>query len=564
MRAEELRLEEVLTWSDGLLSLQGRRLVLHDIRAMAQFRRELVETAGPERAQRILTRYGFFWGQNAAAGMLRAFRWDSVEELLRACFRLQTVGGLAKATVQAVELPPGGGVRIEAVWEISAESEEHLAELGPSPEPACWILTGYASGYASFCLGRPVYFIETACRACGGGVCTILGQDEAAWGERAGEVAERFRPGDIREKIERLSAELASRERELRAERQRHKTLEPPAAAGLAPTRSKAFQGVLDLARRVAPFETPVLVTGESGVGKEIVARLIHTGSRRAKGPFVAVNCTAMPETLLESELFGHEKGAFTGAMQRRIGYFEHADGGTLFLDEIGELGMPVQAKLLRFLQEREFQRLGGNQTIPADVRIIAATNRDLEARVREGAFREDLFYRLQVVPIQIPPLRERGEDVITLARHFLEKACSQLSKNTLRLTPEVETLLRSYDWSGNVRELENVIERVAILADGDYLQDSDFPDYMRNPRQTTSVFETCYDIPESGVDFNLLVDQFESRLITMALNKTGGNKKAAARLLHLNRTTLVEKIKKKSLTEEIEVLVEPSARVEV
>ncbi|MFA5026831.1 MAG: sigma 54-interacting transcriptional regulator, partial [Candidatus Methylomirabilota bacterium] len=474
---------------------------------------------------------GFFWGQNAAAGMLRAFRWDSVEELLRACFRLQTVGGLAKATVQAVELPPGGGVRIEAVWEISAESEEHLAELGPSPEPACWILTGYASGYASFCLGRPVYFIETACRACGAGVCTILGQDEAAWGERAGEVAERFRPGDIREKIERLSAELASRERELRAERQRRQTLEPPAAAGLAPTRSKAFQGVLDLARRVAPFETPVLVTGESGVGKEIVARLIHTGSRRAKGPFVAVNCSSLPETLLESELFGVKAGAFTGAVRDRAGLFEEAQGGTIFLDEIGDISAAMQAKLLRVLQEKMVRRVGENRLKAVTARVVAATNRDLDADVASGRFREDLLYRVRVVEVRVPPLRERREDILPLARHFGERLRERLGLPRFVLDSSCLDALQAYDWPGNVREMENALERAAILSEDGRIG----PEHLPAP-----IGGRKPGAPGAG---GRTLAEAEKEHVAAVLKDCGGNKSQAARILGISPTTLWRKL---------------------
>jgi DNA-binding NtrC family response regulator len=539
MRAEDLRLEELLTWTDGLLSLQGRRLVLHDIRAMAQFRRELVETAGPERARRILTRYGFFWGQNAAAGMLRVLRWDSTEELLRAGFRLQTVGGLAKATVTEIALTQGGAVRIEAVWEMSAESEEHLAELGPSPEPACWILTGYASGYASFCLGRPVYFAETACRACGGGVCRVLGQDEASWGEGAPAIAERFRPDDIREKIERLSAELAKREQELRTERERLRGLEPPEQAGLAPTRSKAFQQVLELARRVAPFDTPVLVTGESGVGKEVVARLIHAASRRAQGPFVAVNCSALPETLLESELFGHKAGAFTGAIRDRAGLFEEAQGGTIFLDEIGDVSAAVQGKLLRVLQEKMVRRVGENRLKPVDARVIAATNTDLEARIAAGRFREDLLYRLRVVEIRVPPLRERREDILPLARHFGERLRARLELPRFVLDATCLDALQAHDWPGNVRELENALERAAILSPHGRIAPEHLPAPIGAPRAGTGAAGGGRSLAEA-----------EQAHIDAVLRDCAGNRSQAARILQISPTTLWRKLTARERTE--------------
>ncbi|MGC9022268.1 MAG: nif-specific transcriptional activator NifA, partial [Dissulfurimicrobium sp.] len=241
---------------------------------------------------------------------------------------------------------------------------------------------------------------------------------------------------------------------------------------------SKAMHEVLLAVEKVAPTRATVLILGESGTGKELIARAIHQASPRHERPFIKVNCAALPETLLESELFGHEKGAFTGATARKKGRFELADGGTLFLDEIGELPLSLQAKLLRVLQEQQFELLGGTQTITVDIRLIAATNRDLNMAVDNGSFRADLYYRLNVIPIVIPPLRNRKEDIPLLAEHFLRESNRQNNRN-VRLSKEVLDLLMSYDWPGNVRELQNLIERLVIMADENYIQPSDIPSFM-------------------------------------------------------------------------------------
>jgi len=239
---------------------------------------------------------------------------------------------------------------------------------------------------------------------------------------------------------------------------------------------SDQMKTVLELARQVAPEPTTVLLTGESGTGKEVVARFVHRSSPRSTGPFVAVNCAALTETLLESELFGHEKGAFTGATQSRQGRFELADGGTLFLDEIGEMGRNLQSKLLRVLQERSFERVGGTRTLTVDVRVVAATNRDLEAAMEENEFRDDLYYRLNVFPIEIPPLRERPRDILPLARFFLDRVSSRMGKPLKGIAPEAEQLLLSYPWPGNIRELQNIMERAVIVSRGDDITAADLP----------------------------------------------------------------------------------------
>lgn len=315
------------------------------------------------------------------------------------------------------------------------------------------------------------------------------------------------------------------------------------------------MQKIFNLVERVSKSNSTILILGESGTGKELIARSIHKLSGRS-GKMVPVNCGAIPEEILESELFGHEKGSFTGAINSRIGRFQMADQGTIFLDEIGEMSPKLQVKLLRVLQERRVEPVGSTRFVDVDVRVIAATNKDLREEVKAGRFREDLYYRLQVVPIQLPALSARGTDTLVLARHFIERACANLNIEPLKLSRAVEQKFLNYSWPGNVRELENLIERLSLLADGSTLELSDLPDYMLEGG-SCRIIEVGDEMPEQGLDFNQLVDNLETRLISMALNKTGGNKKAAARLLNLNRTTLVEKIRKKGLDSKVEVTVE-------
>jgi transcriptional regulator with GAF, ATPase, and Fis domain len=318
------------------------------------------------------------------------------------------------------------------------------------------------------------------------------------------------------------------------------------------------MQKIFGVVEKIAKTRSTVLILGESGTGKELIAKALHSLSGRT-GKLVPVNCGAIPEDILESELFGHEKGAFTGAINNRVGRFQLADGGTIFLDEIAEMSPKLQVKLLRVLQERKVDPVGSARSIDVDVRVVAATNKDLAEEVKAGRFREDLFYRLQVVPVSLPPLRERGGDVQVLAEYFLARQCEEAGKTNLAFSPDALDKMSTYRWPGNVRELENVVERLAILCEGDLIEASQLPEYViEESSSLASMQPSLADLvlPETGVNFNALVDSYESKLITSALAQTGGNKKAAAKLLGLNRTTLVEKIKKKSLEGRIEVVV--------
>ncbi len=314
---------------------------------------------------------------------------------------------------------------------------------------------------------------------------------------------------------------------------------------------SKAMQEVFRLVEKVADTDSTVLITGESGTGKELIAHAIHYASDRRDKPFIPVNCAAIPEELLESELFGHEKGAFTHAIRTRIGRFELANKGTIFLDEIGEMSPSLQVKLLRVLQERKFERVGGVKTISVDIRVVAATNIDLEEAVKEGRFREDLFYRLNVIPIKMPPLRERRSDIPLLANHFLKQYSKDKGRKVESISQEAMEVLMNYDWPGNVRELENIIERVVILSNGKVIKKEDLPlPIVEKAGANISVTSPTkvFEFPEEGLSLSQAVSELEKSLILKALERTGGVKNRAAKLLKMNRTTLIEKMKKLGL----------------
>lgn len=302
---------------------------------------------------------------------------------------------------------------------------------------------------------------------------------------------------------------------------------------------SRALNGVLEAVRRAAPTKARVLITGESGVGKELVAKAIHDLSKRADNPFVKLNCAAMTETLVDSELFGHEKGAFSGADKRHLGRFERADGGTLFLDEVGELPLGTQAKLLRVLQEGELERVGGSGTVRVDVRVIAATNRSLDVEAREGRFREDLYYRLNVVPIHVPPLRERSEDIPALARFLLEKSCAENELGEKTWSDDALAVLQTHSWPGNVRELVHVVDRLAILVAGDVVRGSDVRAALPGAQKLEGTA-----IPDEGPLYQLL-ESFEKRIIEDRIARFNGNMSRAAEDLGLERSHLYKKVRR-------------------
>jgi len=526
----------LIDFNEGILNLKGRRLVLHDIHAVAQLRKDLIQMLGLEQARRILTRFGFYWGQEDAAAMERIFSWDSTVEWIKACSKLHTIQGVVRSVIDKIELDEKTGSFVMCLyWHDSGEAEEHMIEFGRSDTPVCWMLAGYASGYCSFCLGEDVYFIEHKCRAQDNRVCYAEGRTHRDWGSEIESHLQYYQAEDVKGKVERLTRQLRLKSRQLARERKRVSLLERSIHPFIVEVHSPAFHQVLELAERVAPYDSSVMITGETGTGKEVLARYIHQRSERKSGPFLGVNCTALPETLLESELFGHKAGAFTGAVADRAGLFEEAAKGTLLLDEIGDISRAMQLKILRVLQEKEIKRVGENRPRKVNVRVISATNQDLEKLVREATFREDLFYRLRVIEIHIPPLRERKEDILPLARYFVKRMSTQLKIPGLKLDAGCLDYLLNYHWPGNVRELENAIERAAVLCREGMIR----PEYL--PPGIVHANRLMGTAAASG-DRSLA--QVEQEHILAVLERTGGNRTRAARILEISPATLWRKLK--------------------
>jgi len=496
-------------------------------------------TIGREHTRRLLMRAGHASGQRDAS-LARQVRGEaSVHDMFAVGPQLHMLEGAVQVTPEHCEIDIAAGQFNGTFrWDHSWEVETHVRDFGPQAEPVCWMLLGYASGYTSAFMGRPTLFKEVACAACGHANCRIEGRVLEDWPD-AEAMAKDYAADSMIVRLEDLQSQVET----LRS------TLQPADELGPLIGHSKAFDAAAGLLRKAAATQVTVLLTGETGVGKERFARALHAMSPRASKPFVAVNCAALPAELIESELFGAEKGAFTGAGAARPGRFERADGGTLMLDELGELPLTAQAKLLRVLQQGEIERLGGTQTRKVDVRVVAATNVDLQAAVASGRFRSDLMYRLNVYPIRIPPLRERIDDIEPLAAHLLSRFCALYGKRVPGFTDRALDAMRGHPWPGNVRELENLIERGVILASAGERVDVDelFPTLPGQPTVTVNAvgdLERC--APAGGpalydelVARGLSLDALEDALIQEAVHRAGGNLAAAARALGLTRPQL-------------------------
>jgi DNA-binding NtrC family response regulator/predicted hydrocarbon binding protein len=529
MKAINLNIAELIQFSPGFVGLQGRRLLLHDLTSLGQFRRDLIESVGNDMARRILTRKGMFWGHADCAGMQRLYKWDSKEELLKAVVELTKIIGLAYPEITNLELDESSGrFEMDLTSADSAEVEQYRNELGKAASPICWVMAGYLSGYASYCLGKSVYFVEKKCQGAEASNCVFCGKDIDSWGEDIDKNLSYFQAADIQKRVEQLSARIREQQQVMALRFNQMKANRKAGNISGVETRSKAFRNVLDLAEKVSFFDTTVLITGETGTGKEVIARYIHDLSNRKEHPFVTINCSALPESLLENELFGHKAGAYTGAVHSELGLFEAAEQGTIFLDEIGDISLAIQAKLLRVLQSKEIRPVGGTRVQRIDVRVISATNRDLDQLAKDGVFREDLLYRLRVLQIVLPPLRGRTDDILPLARYFVDQFRRKLKLSSLRLAPETVDILLHYDWPGNVRELENALEHAAVLCtDGNIT-----PDFL--PGMITGRITPR---PSTGKPLSLV--EVELQHINSVLSLTSGNRSAAAKILKISESTL-------------------------
>ena len=547
---EHTHLSEVLDFSpaDGIIRLHQQRVVILSAAAMGLLSKALIDALGPDATRKLMLQFGYADGYHDAISLRDRSTWASPADGLRAGVALQRLEGIVQAEIADLEVDEAAGrFHAQLVWHNSYVAEQHLHHFGKSEAPVCWSLTGYASGYASACFGREIYFRETGCVAQGAPQCSVIGRDAMSWGDELEQLRPEFQGADLGREVERLRKVVHTRMKELDrreqivASRERELNLLRDRVAELAARKhfiasSPAMQEVLEFAARVAPLDTTVLVQGESGTGKEFIVNLIHEQSPRASGPFISVNCAALTETLLESELFGHTRGSFTGAVRDKPGLFEVASEGTLFLDEIGEVAPTVQAKLLRALQEREIRRVGAERTIKVNTRVVAATNRDLRAAVAAGTFREDLYFRLGAFVIMVPPLRDRREDIPALVNHFVRHAATRMKRDVVTVSADAMTALMAYHWPGNVRELQHAIERAVILARGTRIQVRELPPEVSQKPFRRSGGETL-DLREQ-----------EQVMIERALKRFRGNRKQTAEALNISTVTLWRKMKQYGL----------------
>lgn len=520
----------------GQIWFEENRMLLIHSGIMGYLRKDLYQMLGYERTKHFFIRCGYQAGMRDAEVTSRLRPNLNEVEAFMAGPQMHGIRGMVQVTVNDLRLSHDQHqFYADFNWLNSFEAEVHLSEFGAADEPACWMLLGYACGYSSYVMGQTIIYQETHCVAKGDDCCRIIGKPLADW-ENANELIRFMSPDPVSDKIIALQAELNQLKQTIYTDAEADYTMFN--AIG----ESAAYRKVCDLLKKAAGSKVAVLLQGETGVGKEAFARGIHQASQRRQQPFVAVNCACIPPDLIEAELFGVEKGAYTGANQSRAGKFERADGGTIFLDEVIELSPRAQAALLRMLQEGEFERVGDYRTRKVDVRIVAATNEDLEQAVKDGRFRADLFYRLNIFPVQIPPLRERREDIPLLVNHFLKRFENLYGKTLPGLSDKAKNYVMSYEWPGNIRELENLLERATLLTDDqqEIKLSCLFPQLKQQAENSTSPNSIETLLTE---DFSL--ERHEQEIILTAMQRSQQNISEAARLLGISRATLDYRLKK-------------------
>lgn len=560
---------------DGRIWLGDRRMVLIHTMAMASLRRELIDSLGTETARGLLTRMGYIAGSRDAELARKVRPNGTYFDAFSVGPQLHALEGIVLVEPVLVQIDVEKGAFYgEFIWRDSSEDEQHISTYGIGNEPVCWTQVGYACGYASVFMGRPILFREVECRAMGYPYCRIIGKPVEEWDD-AEEEMRYLQAQPFANRVPRALGAIAFPDKLTRTgDDVRGATGTSEVGETELVGASVAFNATCHRVSRVAPTRATVLLLGESGVGKEVFARTLHKISPRSDRPFVAINCAAIPEHLVEAELFGVEKGAFTGATQSRPGRFERADGGALFLDEIGALSFVAQGKLLRALQEREIERVGDSRTRKVDVRVIAATNENLRERTKSGHFREDLFYRLNVFPIHIPPLRERHDDIPLLMNFFLQKFRKLHSRPVTGFSERAIEALLNYEWPGNIRELENMIERAVILAPDEGAIDirhlftgeeavpaphlkisaESRPALPQNRTSSATQKDAQKDVLENrltdlirdAIASNALsLDRLTDLSVNIAAGMTNGNLAAAARLLGVSRAQIAYRLAK-------------------
>lgn len=549
--SEQIRFQS----TEGKIWFGEQRMLLMQVSAMANLRRELMNTLGIERAKGFFLRLGYQSGLKDAE-MARKLRPDSPQlEMFLVGPQLHSLKGMVNAKPIQLEIDQETGhFYCELEWIDSFEVETCLTEVGLMEEPVCWSLLGYACAYSSSFMKREIIIQETSCRGCGDERCIIIGKPAEEW-ENAAQFRRYFQADPIIEELYELQSQISSLRTSL-AKQEGH-------YYGIG--RSPAYLKVCRMIDKAAKGRISVLLLGETGVGKEVIARSVHLRSERAEQAFVAVNCAAIPQDLIEAELFGVEKGAYTGANQTRPGRFERAHGGTIFLDEVVELTPRAQATLLRVLQEGEFERVGDSRTRKIDVRVIAATNESLADAVEAGRFRADLYYRLNVFPVQVPPLRERLEDLPLLVEHFLSKFHLLYHKRTLGLSDKALELCLQYAWPGNIRELENVLERGVILTDSNETigQEALFAVFPKASNQLgdrinadgalvqATDAQSAADWVTQIFEMNVSLEAVEEQLMRRAMELAQQNVSQAARILGLSRPALAYRLRKSGVLDD-------------
>lgn len=543
--------------------LGQQRMVMLQTAAFNDLRNELISSLGSQTARTLITRIGFSSGTRDAELALQLHEPDeAVFDLCARGAQLHALVGIALVTALTFDVDAAKGhCFIEFLWEHTFEDELHCASHGIGSTPACWLEIGYASGFLSACMGKLILAREVECHAMGDATCRVIAQPADKWPDPELDLQYLDMPIGNSARPRVTEPDTSSCKTRKDAAKSLNHSKNKSEIVGLSP----AFQVVLGKIGRVAATNATVLLLGESGVGKSAFARLLHEQSQRTGKPFVAINCAAIPETLMEAELFGVERGAFTGADASRAGRFDLAEGGTLFLDEVGTLPLIAQSKLLRVLETGQFERLGSGSLRQANVRIVAATNEDLWSAVRAGRFREDLFFRLNVFPIEIPPLRNRKEDIPVLIEHFMKRFAMAYSREIKGLTPLATAMLLSYAWPGNIRELSNVIERAIILCDDHrpldlvhlltlkdlsrttttlpaQAEEKRVPDKMATLSQTvspSSETDCAAAVRQLVLRHGVTLADMEAMLVRAAMDESAGNASRAAAMLGISRGQL-------------------------
>lgn len=544
MRANDLlRLELIgIDEKTGFPIFGDSRLIIFGMTALARLQNDLIGSLGWDKTSVIHTRYGHEYGMAMALRMAELYDFDSPEELIRGGCALQTMTGLATTSIDEIRIDMAKKqLTFSGSWSNSFEATLWLSQFPPNDHPVCCIVSGMLSGFASALMQTEVLVREITCQAEGNPFCRFEGRTLTEWGLDPEEVQRIQSVVRIDEELSRLQQQLDQAREDLARQNAEIKVLKSLTFRAEPDReiihRSASMEKLLVTAEKVAATRATVLIQGESGTGKEVLARFIHRRSEGGGEPFLAINCAALPPSLLESELFGHVKGSFTGAHSDKRGLFVEAGEGTLFLDEVGEIPQEMQAKLLRAIQEKEVRQVGGLRDIPVQARIIAATNRDLQEMVRDGRFREDLYYRLAVFPLFIPPLRERREDILLLARNFL----ARLHPDHPGFSPKAVRLMEAHGWPGNVRELENWVEYAAVMSAGNRILPEHFP-LSTAPAPKDPLVSLTVDLPP--------LDELERRYTKLVLERTTGNRTEAAKILGIGISTLWRHLKEEKPTD--------------